>query len=585
MSSPLTPTLSSSPKSYTSDRDTSPTRLRNASGSENEHHRHSPTLSRNFNPLDPEVRERQRTLDVDMALHLQRARRESNVSTSPTTTPLAIRDRDREDLLSHPHPHPHSSSHSHTNLVGPDRSPEIFPAFSEQEEQELDAARGAGPPSVIDEVREEVYQRTPTPEDLRMPHLSQGHEPDLLVSLDQARRSDPGLPMYQPPLVQAQSTFHFKHMEDFAHKEKEKFGLTSSAHAPTLRQRNPVPATSEAAAEANGASASSGPGDFKIPLPRPARQRKLSQSNSAPRRLGGKMALFEGGAAGAPPPSFTRAPHLFQGGSGGAILSAVSSYENIPDTLGIPIPPPAGASTGVAGGSASGTGAGAASGADPGTGLGLGHDRPYRFSFYSNLLSATIHARSLSELPAEGQTFEELFTAAGGSGLASGVGSDAGGGHGSGSTSPAFINGVNGNGSSKTALNDRGPGGAGDPELHTWWLDVLSPTDEEMKMLSQVILTFCLVVDITANMWHVAWYLVGLQHPSSHNRRYPDGRSPRKDRALPNLLPRLFPLLRPRSLQPDLPRAPQHVHHRLPRGYPLLPFPAYATSTECEAAD
>ncbi|EIM87810.1 cora-domain-containing protein [Stereum hirsutum FP-91666 SS1] len=169
------------------------------------------------------------------------------------------------------------------------------------------------------------------------------------------------------------------------------------------------------------------------------------------------MALFEGGAAGAPPPSFTRAPHLFQGGSGGAILSAVSSYENIPDTLGIPIPPPAGASTGVAGGSASGTGAGAASGADPGTGLGLGHDRPYRFSFYSNLLSATIHARSLSELPAEGQTFEELFTAAGGSGLAS-----------------------------KTALNDRGPGGAGDPELHTWWLDVLSPTDEEMKMLSQV---------------------------------------------------------------------------------------------------
>ena len=45
----------------------------------------------------------------------------------------------------------------------------------------------------------------------------------------------------------------------------------------------------------------------------------------------------------------------------------------------------------------------------PGGILNTGHDRPYRFSFYSNALSATIHARSLSELPAEGQTFEELF--------------------------------------------------------------------------------------------------------------------------------------------------------------------------------
>ena len=26
----------------------------------------------------------------------------------------------------------------------------------------------------------------------------------------------------------------------------------------------------------------------------------------------------------------------------------------------------------------------------------------------------------------------------------------------------------------------------GDGEGHTWWLDVLSPTDEEMKLLSQV---------------------------------------------------------------------------------------------------
>ncbi|ETW83532.1 cora metal ion transporter [Heterobasidion irregulare TC 32-1] len=87
--------------------------------------------------------------------------------------------------------------------------------------------------------------------------------------------------------------------------------------------------------------------------------------------------------------------------------------------------------------------------ASPPTGAGTGHDRPYRFSFYSNSLSATIHARSLSELPAEGQTFEDLF-----------------------------------GGASKTALNDQRLGN--DPEGQTWWLDVLSPTDEEMKMLSRV---------------------------------------------------------------------------------------------------
>ncbi|EHS64219.1 uncharacterized protein PGTG_22117 [Puccinia graminis f. sp. tritici CRL 75-36-700-3] len=36
-------------------------------------------------------------------------------------------------------------------------------------------------------------------------------------------------------------------------------------------------------------------------------------------------------------------------------------------------------------------------------------ERPYRFSFYSNALPSTIHARSLSEIPGKGQTLEELF--------------------------------------------------------------------------------------------------------------------------------------------------------------------------------
>ncbi|KAI0065784.1 cora-domain-containing protein [Artomyces pyxidatus] len=143
------------------------------------------------------------------------------------------------------------------------------------------------------------------------------------------------------------------------------------------------------------------------------------------------MALFEGGMPGAPPPSFARATHLFADGLP-APLSAVPSFDDIPEALhsgGAQVP-------------------------------GNGHDRPYRFSFYSNALSATIHARSLSELPADGQTFAEMFSGLAGSGMSSGTAS----------------------------VDPRSAGAAvsGDPEGHTWWLDVLSPTDEEMKMLSQV---------------------------------------------------------------------------------------------------
>jgi len=36
--------------------------------------RRSPSMSRAFDPMDPDADERQRTLDVDMALHLSRAR-------------------------------------------------------------------------------------------------------------------------------------------------------------------------------------------------------------------------------------------------------------------------------------------------------------------------------------------------------------------------------------------------------------------------------------------------------------------------------------------------------------------------------
>ena len=118
---------------------------------------------------------------------------------------------------------------------------------------------------------------------------------------------------------------------------------------------------------------------------------------------------------------------------------------------------------------------------------GNGHDRPYRFSFYSNSLPATIHARSFSELPAEDQTFEDLFS-----------GIDSSSEHGntrgvpipnSGTTTP----GLNGKVDSSEYtlrsgfLGSRSRNGNGhDSEFATWWLDVTSPTDEEMKMLSKV---------------------------------------------------------------------------------------------------
>ena len=221
------------------------------------------------------------------------------------------------------------------------------------------------------------------------------------------------------------------------------------------------------------------------------RQRKLSQSNPNPRRQA-KLAMFEGGLGGSGSSSHPR-PSSPNGGRGTNGRSAGVHRSMTTDS---------------------------------------GHDRPYRFSFYSNAMSQTIHARSFSELPAEGQTFEDLFL--GRSGLEKGPGSEPGttkkasGASGPNSTrttptstvgrtpsagtpgpttvsdantnkhashskenvpgrstsrSNIFGN-VNGNG---TAPQSGIPGDVQDDyERSTWWLDILSPTDEEMRMLSKV---------------------------------------------------------------------------------------------------
>ena len=299
--------------------------------------------------MDPDARERQRTLDVDMALHLSRARHGS-VSVSPVTSPLTIRE------LNEPEPDAHRH-HEETTF------PTLFP----HEECELEIARGGTPRQPRSDG---PYRRALTPEDLRLSldmahHLAQHHEPHLLGSLGSTENNfDGGLPLYQPSAIHGRQTFDFESMENFAKSEKKRLGLLNS---PSDERPQVLRTRKASQASASGEVGSSGT-DFRLPAPRTLRERKLSQSTPLPRRHGGgKMALFEG-LPGAPPASLSAglAPPL----------SVVPSYADLPATV---------------------VGAG-------------GHDRPYRFSFYSNALSATIHARSLSELPGDGQSFEDMFS-------------------------------------------------------------------------------------------------------------------------------------------------------------------------------
>jgi magnesium transporter len=384
--------------------------------------------------MDPDARERQRTLDVDLAMHLSLAR-QGSVSVSPIASPLTIREHNECEPETHPH-HPH-----------PDDT--TFPGLFLHEERELELARGEIPSQVQND---HPYQRALAPSNLRLDldmvhHLAGSHESHLSSLHHPGHQFDGSLPLYQPPALQGRQTFNFGIMEDFAVAEKVRLGLaggTTDEHLPPLRARKPSQVSGIGEV---GSSAGSGT-DFCLPAPRTLRERKLSQSNAVPRRHGGgKMALFEG-TPSAPPASL----------SGGLAppLSVVHSFADLPCTVG----------------------------------GGVGHDRPYRFSFYSNALSATIHARSLSELPADGQSFEDMFAGVGGP-AASQAESRPGPRSGPQLTSPfaarvpredvKLIQGGNGGEPDKNIVPT-------DSEGHTWWLDILSPTDEEMKMLSKV---FC----------------------------------------------------------------------------------------------
>jgi magnesium transporter len=434
--------------------------------------------------MDPDARERQRTLDVDMAIHLSRARQKS-VSVSPEASPLKLREHDDHEPEIHPH---HEES--------------TFPSLFLQEEREMEIARGEMPRQVhIDD----PYRGMLIPHDLRQDlgmthHLAQNHEPHFFAGLHSAAHHIDGvLPLYQPPALLGRQTYNFAAMEDFAMAEKTRLGLATSAideRLQYLRVRKP----SQLYANDEVGSSVGTANDFRLPATHIMRERKLSQSNALPRRHGGgKMALFEG-IPGAPPASLAAglAPPL----------SVVPSFADLPSAMGV----------------------------------GVGHDRPYRFSFYSNSLSATIHARSLCELPADGQSFEDLFTGVGGP-SPSPTERQPGPGLGPQPIPPV----------SRTPREEtKGAQGANsgdaknlvskDTEGHTWWLDVLSPTDEEMKLLSKV----CLLVSWGSRITN--HLRIGFWHPSTDSGRYPDGRSARENRALPNILSRLFQEFRSRPL-------------------------------------
>jgi magnesium transporter len=486
----------------------------------------SPTLVRSFDPNDPEVRERQRTMDVDMALQLSRARRET--ISVPTVTS----------------PYEGTQQHQPSDPSFPILSP-----LSSHEQRAIDIARGEGPHPIEDdggEVADDatLHPRQPYAESFHLlPHLHQTHDSSLLAGHLHTDREDPSTPMFGLPTYQpnaSRSNFDFSLMEDFAAEEKATLGLTS----PTVRfpgtifQRR-ANALNDSFQPPITVGPSDGSNDYTSNVPRMIRQRKLSQSNTSPRvhrkGVGGKMALFEGNP-GEPPPSLPR-----RLAAQGSALSPASSSDNI----FIAAPGGIGQLTGPAletGGQ----------GPSPGIGiLNSGHDRPYRFSFYSNALSATIHARSLCELPADGQSFEDLFT-----GLSRGP--DPGqippassnerpishstaiptsrsgspgahgfkGGHDGGPTpnnnhsnNTSYFNG-NGNGFKSGEKSGVVRNGA-DFEGNTWWLDIQNPTDDEMKMLSKVSYFFLSIL-LSPD---VSFVFKGIQHSPSYDGRYSNGRN------------------------------------------------------------
>nr|GAT54758.1 predicted protein [Mycena chlorophos] len=313
------------------------------------------------------------------------------------------------------------------DTTGIDSSPEIpFAPLSNVEQHDIDVAQGQ---SDSEEPPDAEGSSTPAPTFIEINHMS-AHDPSMLAKEAHIN------PVPQPPIFGGLPTYHlnasdpefdFGPLEEFSAAEKIRLDLAAPKFAlPALKARTVAPNADDiAAAAAAGEDGEGGPSDSDGP------RRKLSQSKPRPRhqRKGGgrKLALFEGTSG---------------------------------EQFGLDGVPAVHTTTGI-----------------PGI-LHSGHDRPYRFSFYSNSLSTTVHARSLSELPAEGQSFSQLFAGVSPANSTSSRPARPG-------PSP-LVNDKTSRHSNYKAPGEHPRHSANDTEAGTWWLDIQSPTDEEMKMLSKV---------------------------------------------------------------------------------------------------
>ncbi|KAG8856797.1 CorA metal ion transporter [Tulasnella sp. 330] len=484
----------------------------------------SPTLTRTFDVNDAEARERQRAMDVDSAMQLSRARSNSISVASPLdgydpyhntesmTNGAGVggggtRSRQSsDDAASHSLPHHHFPLMSVSELEEMAMARGDYPLIIEEEEipEEACTPLERSPPRHVSRDFDHDAERLGVDMGLVDPNLSAGGPGNGVLEqpMNEVDTSImAGLPTYQPSVYN--SNFDYAFMDHFASEERTRLGLsTPSAAGPKslaststgaeLKRRlaqaqvesnggfninikqdddDTNPSESRQNGPSNGvafdeaAAASAGPSTFGR-----RRQRKLSQSNSTPRRQG-KLALFENHSGSSPLPAHVpTTSHLVSFAPTDIYHSAPASYPQSASGAGVG---PIGSSSAIR------PQIGGMTPHPP----GQANDRPYRFSFYSAAQSATIHARSLSELPAEGETFEELFqgkkfSSTKHSRVAAPAMEHSGGAAGGPTKVPGFAPGGAGGGG--------GPGSEWDPDKNTWWLDVTCPTDEEMRMLGKV---------------------------------------------------------------------------------------------------
>ncbi|WVQ79718.1 hypothetical protein IAT38_001818 [Cryptococcus sp. DSM 104549] len=471
------------------------------------------TSNRAYRPTDDaDARERQMQQDIESAMSMSRARSGSMVQ--PGNSPPVARPSQMHFPSTSPIDESHFSMLSEAEEAEMDRARHLHGSRDNESDDEHGHGghypghsshgddRGEG---LMDHGRvESADEGSGYDSHARLLHGRRGSDGDMsrMDRMDRARHMD----LRSLGGHGMRNTFDFAAMENFASKERENLFASEGAWAIGDEngnggpRRRSVPNKGPQASEENLNQPSSydtaldrtntmsafgdeseapfspergGDGEERAHNFQRRRQRKLSQSNPVLRQK--KLALFEGFGSQGGPTDGEAVPD-----SGAAPFKVPRANKN-PLAAGVPTP------------------------FAPYSDAAPGHDRPYRFSFYSNAMPVTIHARSLAELPAEGQTFEDLFkgkTPSDGSTPAFGGPETPVQGQApltaepstmaSAKTNPSLLTKAVGAAMARDgSKNGGGPNGSSgeeeedDPERFTWWLDVLSPTDEEMRMLSK----------------------------------------------------------------------------------------------------